>query len=255
MRRGKAVFQYALNIYLRHRILGLWILFAFVFLGVSFVLADLAVLERHRVLADLGLAGIQLFVLSVVIFFAVQLTGEDQSSGFLYLIFSRPIPPGIYLLAKFAGLLVAAFLVTLLLSLSLFVMLSFQQIAWQSLFTLAILGGFLKTVLAGSLALLFSLLFSSQAVAFLCTLLIYIAAHLSHSFQTFYAHRGSTLVHQIVNIFFFFLPQLDRYNFQDLLSVPHVSWLAQLWLVLGQTLVYAGFYLMLSALIFSQREL
>lgn len=251
----RAMLVYSFRFFFRHRVFYMWAIFSLLFLGVSFVLSDLAVMQRQRVLVDLGLAAIELFVLFVALFFAVQLVGEDRSSGFSYLIFSHPVSPAAFIIGKFLGLVVALFMGALVLAVSLFIMLSFLSIPWQALFFYALLGSFFKLVLVSGFAVMLSLLFSSQAVAFVTSLLLYVVGHLQTDLLRFYEQTEGTLLKKLVVAFFFLLPDLEKYNVKDLLSTSEIPVASILWFMAHHTAIFLSIYLLVSIWAFSRQEL
>lgn len=108
---------------LRDKILYNLVLFAGLLIGLSVLLADLTITEHHKVMADMGLAAINLTGVIIAIFVGISLVNKEIERRTIYTIMARPISRSIFIMGKYAGLaltlfvnvaiMLAVFLVTL----------------------------------------------------------------------------------------------------------------------------------------------
>jgi ABC-type transport system involved in multi-copper enzyme maturation permease subunit len=148
----------------RHRFFTLFAVFAFTAIYASLLAGVMAVDHEARVLADLGLALVELTALAYVLFQASTALLREAETKTIYLVFSRPVARGAYLGGKLAGvLLTAAFMLLVMgaMHLSLLLLRGFglpDGYAW------ALLGSFLKLAVIVSFAFFVSL-FSTSSVS------------------------------------------------------------------------------------------
>src|SRR3989337_312559 len=110
---------------LRDKILYNLVLFAGLLIGFSVLLADLSITEHHKIIADMGLAAINLIGVIIAIFIGISLVNKEIERRTIYTIMARPISRTFFILGKYFGLaltlfvnvsiMLAVFLATLLL--------------------------------------------------------------------------------------------------------------------------------------------
>ena len=75
---------------LRDKILYNLVLFAGLLIGLSVLLADLSITEHHKVIADMGLAAINLIGVIIAIFVGISLVNKEIDRRTIYTIMARP---------------------------------------------------------------------------------------------------------------------------------------------------------------------
>jgi Cu-processing system permease protein len=76
---------------LRDKILYNLVLFAGLLIGLSVLLADLSITEHHKVIADMGLAAINLIGVIIAMFVGISLVNKEIERRTIYTIMARPI--------------------------------------------------------------------------------------------------------------------------------------------------------------------
>lgn len=102
-----AIGAIALNAFresLRDKILYNLLLFAGLLIGLSVLLADLSITEHHKIIADMGLAAINLTGAIIAIFVGISLVNKEIERKTVYTIVSRPISRSFFILGKYTGL-------------------------------------------------------------------------------------------------------------------------------------------------------
>ena len=237
---------------LRERIFhGIFILFLFI-LFLNFLLSQMAYGEREKVLCDVGLAGIELTGIIILLYFLVNSFFREKETKMLevYLVrFSRVS----FIWGRFLGasLVAGVFLLLGLISLS---VLLFLNNAFYFSLILGVYFIFLKLLIILAFGLLFSTFISSQTLAYLLSLFVYIAGSSAHNALEIVSHRGSKISQILFKYFYYLLPNLDRLEIKLMLTygrLPPISYVLSATLY---TLTYICFLLIVSLLVFQKRQ-
>lgn len=94
---------------LRDKILYNLIVFAGLLIGLSVLLADLSITEHHKIIADMGLAAINLIGVIIAIFIGISLVNKEIERRTVYTIMARPISRTSFILGKYFGLALTLF--------------------------------------------------------------------------------------------------------------------------------------------------
>jgi ABC-type transport system involved in multi-copper enzyme maturation permease subunit len=89
---------------LRDKILYNLVLFALLLIGASVLLADLTIMEHHKMIADMGLAAINLVGVIIAVFVGIGLVSKEIERRTIYTIMARPIKRTQFILGKYLGL-------------------------------------------------------------------------------------------------------------------------------------------------------
>ena len=85
---------------LRDKILYNLVLFAGLLIGLSVLLADLSITEHHKVIADMGLAAINLIGVIIAIFIGISLVNKEIERRTIYTIMARPISRTVFIMGE-----------------------------------------------------------------------------------------------------------------------------------------------------------
>lgn len=238
---------------LRDKILYNLVLFAGLLIGLSVLLADLSITEHHKVIADMGLAAINLIGVIIAMFVGISLVNKEIERRTIYTIMARPISRTCFILGKYFGLaltllvnvaiMMAVFLVTLWL---------YHVPIGQSLFQAAQLI-FVEILVVTAIALFFST-FTSSTLSAIFTLGLYVIGHLTADLRSVVATSESGAVKAIVDAFYYLCPNLEMLNIkgQAAVGIPVAPEYVVLASVYG--LLYAGVLLTGACLVFQQRD-
>jgi Cu-processing system permease protein len=238
---------------LRDKILYNLVLFAGLLIGLSVLLADLTITEHHKIIADMGLAAINLIGVIIAIFVGISLVNKEIERRTIYTIMARPISRTYFILGKYCGLaltlivnvsiMLAVFLVTLLL--------------YHVPITLSLLQAvqliFVEILVITAIALFFST-FSSSTLSAILTLGIYVIGHLTADVRGMAAHSGSSAAKAVVDVFYYLFPNLEILNIKGQAAVGIQVTSQYLMLASFYGMAYAGVLLVGACAVFQRRD-
>jgi ABC-type transport system involved in multi-copper enzyme maturation permease subunit len=214
---------------LRDRILYLFLGFAVVLLASSKIFGMLTVGDQTKIIKDMGLAGIQFFLMLIAVMMSVLLISREIDSRTVYYILAKPVRRSHFLLGKYLGLL-ATVLVNLVL-----------MTAVLTLFVWLYGGGFdpflvLATGMIGvemTLLVAFATLFSvltRPILGSIFTLAVFVVGHVSGDLWLLTRHLPGSVGRTLVSVLYYVVPNLERFNFktevvhQLPIPIPAVVW-------------------------------
>jgi len=238
---------------LRDKILYNLVLFAGLLIGLSVLLADLSITEHHKVIADMGLAAINLIGVIIAIFVGISLVNKEIERRTIYTIMARPISRTVFIMGKYFGL-------ALTLSVNMAVMLAvFLLTLWlyhvpieSSLFQ-AVQLMFVEILVVTAIALFFST-FTSSTLSAIFTLGLYVIGHLTADLRTMVANGEGAVGKTVVDLLYYLCPNLEMLNIKGQAAVgvsvtPEYMMLASLY-----GLLYAGVLVTGACLVFQRRD-
>src|SRR5215216_1827898 len=89
---------------LRDKILYNLLFFAVFLIGISIVLADLSIMEHHRIVTDIGLASINVVGVIIAIFVGIGLVSKEIERRTAFVILAKPISRARFIVGKYLGL-------------------------------------------------------------------------------------------------------------------------------------------------------
>jgi len=238
---------------LRDKILYNLVLFAGLLIGLSVLLADLSITEHHKVIADMGLAAINLIGVIIAMFVGISLVNKEIERRTIYTIMARPISRTLFIMGKYFGL-------ALTLSVNMAVMLAvFLLTLWlyhvpieRSLFQ-AVQLMFVEILLVTAIALFFST-FTSSTLSAIFTLGLYVIGHLTADLRTMVANSEGGVGKIVVTLLYYLCPNLEMLNIKGqaaagVAAAPDYMLLASLY-----GLLYAGVLVTGACLVFQRRD-
>ncbi len=238
---------------LRDKILYNLVLFAGLLIGLSVLLADLSITEHHKVIADMGLAAINLIGVIIAIFVGISLVNKEIERRTIYTIMARPISRSFFIMGKYLGLALTLFVnLVIMMAVFLLTLWLYHVPVERSLFQ-AVELIFVEILVVTAIALFFST-FSSTTLSAIFTLGLYVIGHLTADLRSVVANSESEAVKTVVEILYYLCPNLEMLNIKGQAAVgiavaPEYLMVASLYGVL-----YAGLLLTGACLVFQQRD-
>lgn len=238
---------------LRDKILYNLVLFAGLLIGLSVLLADLSITEHHKVIADMGLAAINLIGVIIAIFVGISLVNKEIERRTIYTIMARPISRTFFIMGKYLGLTLTLF-VNLAIMLAVFLLtLWLNHVPVERSLFQAVELIFVEILVVTAIALFFST-FTSTTLSAIFTLGLYVIGHLTADLRSMVANSESGTVKAVVDVLYYLCPNLEMLNIKGqaavgLVVAPEYLMLASLYGVL-----YAGLLLTGACLVFQQRD-
>ena len=252
------IFAIALNTFresIRDRVYYSLLIFAVLMLGFSMVLGNLTLGDPVKIVKDFGLGAISLFGTLIAIFVGIGLVYKEMEKKTIYLILSKPVGRGQFLLGKYLGLSITLIIEVVVMSLGLFLLLVlvYEQPAPWSLFK-AILPIWFELQLMLAVALLFSA-WSSPFLSGLFTLSIFIIGHLTKDLLVLAGKSEDAAFQMLAKVLYYVFPNLENLNFKVQvvhgLPIPATDFI----LALSYAFFYTCAILTLAVVIFRSRDI
>jgi ABC-type transport system involved in multi-copper enzyme maturation permease subunit len=238
---------------LRDKILYHLVLFAGLLIGLSVLLADLSITEHHKVIADMGLAAINLIGVIIAIFVGISLVNKEIERRTIYTIMARPISRTFFIMGKYLGLALTLFVnLAIMMAVFLLTLWLYHVPVERSLFQ-AVELIFVEILVVTAIALFFST-FTSTTLSAIFTLGLYVIGHLTADLRSMVANTESGTMKAVVDLLYYLCPNLEMLNIKGQAAVGIV--VAQEYLMLASLygLLYAGLLLAGACLVFQQRD-
>ena len=237
----------------RNKILYVILAFALVVIGLTWFLADLSMGELSRIVADVGLASIHLFGVTIAVFLGITLVSQEMERKTIYLVLSKPVPRWEFVLGKAAGLCSTILLTTSVMALTLFAVYAAYSGKAEPGILVASAGVYLELVLLVCLATLFST-FTTPTLSAMFTLSLFLIGHLSQSLSVLGGQAKSAGARTAASFLFYILPNLEIFNWKNGVVHGEVRSPAILFPAAGYLVCYGAAVLLLACLLFSRKD-
>lgn len=198
----------------RSRFFTLSAVFAFTAVYASVLAGVMAVDQEARLLADFGLALIELTALAYALFEASSALPREAETKTIYLVFSRPVPRWAYLAGKLGGaLLTAALMLAMMASIHVSVLL-FRGFDVPPAYAWALFGTFLKLAVIVSFAFFVSLFSTSPVSTLVISGIMWTLGHFAAEAR-FLAERAEGLKGSLLGAALWLVPNLQLFNVRD----------------------------------------
>ena len=216
----KTVAQYTFYEMYKSRILLNVILLSVGIVFLSLIVSEISYGSQEKVLLDISLALISLSVNIVAVLFGAGLVSDEIDSRTIYMILSRPISRGSYLIGRIIGVSLMLLLNVVLLfivSVGIYLILDGQ---FDKLIVYSIFFSFLEGVILLNLVVLFSL-FTNKVISILNVIVIYVSGHVMFELLKIKTVQLNEALSQFLKAVNFFLPNLSSLNIRDFILYKH----------------------------------
>ena len=210
--RAVAYNSFAENV--RNRFFTLFAVFAFTAVYASVLAGVMAVDQEARVLADFGLALIELTALAYSIFGASSALLKEAETKTIYLVFSRPVPRWAYLAGKLSGTLLTAGLMLLIMGAMHLSLLALRGFGLPAFYAWALAGTFLKLSIIVSFAFFVSLFSTSAVSTLVISSIMWTLGHFA-SEARFMVERLPGIKGIAAGALLWLIPNLQLFNARD----------------------------------------
>lgn len=257
MRRVGAI---ALNTFreaVRDRVLYNLIVFALLLIGTAILFGEISIGVQKLVLINLGLTAITFFGLAIAIFIGIGLVYKEMDKRTLYALLAKPVRRYEFILGKFAGLGLTLLVNTLLMGVGFFLALYYVKGGLEAADTellWAIYFVFFQLLLATALALFFSC-FSSPVLSAAFTFALFIIGNFAADMKELSELLKTPWLENITIAAYYCAPNFSNFNVATSVAHGHpVPW-TLVWTNTAYGIVYIGLVLLLSILVFQNRNL
>jgi Cu-processing system permease protein len=237
----------------RNKILYVILAFALLVIGLTWFLADLSMGELSRIIADVGLASIHLFGVTIAVFLGITLVSQEVDRKTIYLILSKPVPRWEFVVGKAMGLSSTLLLTTTLTAFTLFAVHAVYGGKAEPGILLASAGIYLELVLLVCIATFFST-FTTATLSAMFTLALFLIGHLSGHLLQYGGRSKDAAVRAASAGLFYLLPNLEIFNLKNEVVHGQARSLEALAGMAGYFACYGGAVLLLACLIFARKD-
>jgi ABC-type transport system involved in multi-copper enzyme maturation permease subunit len=238
---------------IRDKVLYSLLFFAVLMVGISYILDQLTIGEKTKIIKDFGLASISIFGVMIAIFVGIGLVYKEIERKTIYNILSKPIHRYQFIIGKYLGLIMTLLIEVVVMSVVLFTMLYFYEGKIDFALFHAIAMIFIELMIVTAFALLFSS-FSTPILSGLFTLSFYIIGHLTADLLELGRRSHSQSLKYFTEILYYILPNLEYFNIKGEV-VYHLS-LEEGYLFFASVygILYILIILLISMVIFQKRD-
>lgn len=238
---------------LRDKILYNLLIFAALLMGASILLGALTIDEQDKIIADMGLASINLIGVIIAIFVGIGLVSKEIERRTIYTILAKPISRSQFIFGKYLGLAITL-AVNLVIMFAVFAFtLWMTQVTITVVLVQAVALMMVEFLVVTATALFFST-FSTPTLSAALTLGLYLIGHLTSDLKALAEKSSSEVTQGVMTALYYFCPNLELLNIkgQAVSGVP-LDWSYQLSATL-YGLLYASLLLAGAATIFQKRD-
>ncbi|MGO9830755.1 MAG: ABC transporter permease [Myxococcaceae bacterium] len=237
----------------RNRVTLVLAFFAGLLLLSSSLITDITIATFDRVLIDIGLGGMSLILVLLAIFLSTGLLSREIERRTIFMVVSKPVSRGLFLVARLAGNMLT--LTALQLLMGALLLLEFwvlkTPVTWPTVLAIAML--WFELLLLSALGFLMSS-FAGQMTSVFVTVSAFFIGHLSGDIYTL-ARRSKNVGLQLLGkAVYYVLPNLERLNLRAQASYGVVTPM-KVWAASGvYALAYAGVLVWLAVVLFRRRD-
>jgi ABC-type transport system involved in multi-copper enzyme maturation permease subunit len=237
----------------RNRVTLVVAAFALALLVTGMLLTSSTVAALERVLTDVGLGSMSLSLTLLAVFLSSGLLSREIERRTIFLVVSKPVSRGQFLLARQAGNMIT--LTALLAAMALLFwgeQLVYGFHATQPM-AAAVAGLWLELFVLSSLGLLLSS-FAGQITSGVVALAVYFAGHLSADLYRLASRADGAGVQVLGKAAYYLLPNLEKLNFRGQATYGIPVEAGALWGAAGYALGYSAVLLGLGVIVFTRRD-
>ncbi|WNG63039.1 ABC transporter permease subunit [Archangium gephyra] len=237
----------------RNRVTLLVAIFALAMLMSTTLVLEITVGTFDRVITDVGLGAMSLMLVLLAIFLSSGLISREIERRTIFLMVSKPLSRGAFLVGRLAGNMLTVTVLQLLMAALFFAMMFFYQspispahlaavgMLWFELWVLSAVGFLMSS-------------FSSQMVSAFVTVSVYFAGHLSSDIYSLASKSQSGAIQALGKAVYYVLPDLSRFNYR-----PHATYYApitssELLSAATYGMAFTGVLVALAVVLFNRRD-
>lgn len=236
----------------RDKLLYNLVAFGLLLIGSTILLSRLTVGDVHRLVLDVGLAGINLFGVVMAIFVGVGLVNREIDRKTIYVVLSKTTPRWQFLLGKYLGLASTVVGNVAVMAVGLALVLWVMEIPLRIELAGALVAICWELWVLIAVALLCST-FTTTTLSAICTLAMYVIGHSIGQLTTLSA-KLDTVGRVALTAVAYVLPDLERFNLKGLVIEPHSLGSGDFVWIMAYGFTYVAFLLTLATLVFQRRD-
>ena len=236
----------------RNRVTVVVVAFAIALLLFAALLTNFALSTFDRVLTDLGLGAMSIMLVLLAIYLSSGMLPREIERRTLFLIVSKPISRGTFLLGRFAGNLLTLLVLQTLMAVVFLVSVKIWGTHVTEAQVVAIAMLYFELLMLSAIGVLMSS-FTGQLVAGTVTVAMYFAGHLSRDIYEMGQKAGGGLK-WIAESVYYALPNLERVNFRPQATYEVSTAFHDLLGPAAYAIGYSGILLAVAVILFNRRD-
>lgn len=247
---AKNTFKLEIRDKILYAVLGFGILYAAVMLFMSQL-----VLQELPMVKSFGLLGIYFFTAVIALFLGTTSFYKDVDQKIVYFILAKPVSRAQFIIGKFLGLCFVVLFASAILAVAYLGVVMQASGGFDAMGLLAIAMQFLEMALFLAFAI-FVTTFSSSLLSIVYTSAVFFAGHIVSSLLADAQAMGiGGIKLLIVKIFYYVLPNLEKFNIRDIAIHPVAMPFSSFLLAFCYAIAYIVFLLFAAIWIFEKKEL
>ncbi len=238
----------------RNKILYTILVFALFMIMASIAMGAISVGQPDQIIMDFGIASISVFSILISVFLGIGLVSKEIEKKTVYTIVTKPISRFQFLLGKAMGLFLTVFVIIAVMTLELYAVVYFSTGKCPSSLIVAPLSSLFESLIIISFALMFSS-FTTQILASIFTISIYVVGQLSWGLKLLQQRVPSEPFIYLIKGVYFVLPQLHRFNFRSQIVYSLEIDSGYVILVVLYSMLYSCSLILLASIIFERKDL
>lgn len=219
----------------------------------SSLITEITVVTFDRVLIDIGLGGMSLILVLLAIFLSTGLLSREIERRTIFMIVSKPVSRGLFLVARLAGNMLT--LTALLLLMSVLLALEFYvlktAVTWPTILAMGML--WFELLVLSAIGFLMSSFAGPMTSAFV-TVSMFFIGHLSGDIYALARRSKNEALQVLGKVLYYALPNLERLNLRAQASYGVVV-PAKVWVVSCiYAVAYASVLIWLAVMLFRRRD-
>jgi len=239
---------------IRNRILYSILFFAILMVVVSAAFGAASIGDQLKYMKDFSLFSVSLFGVVIAIVLGVNLLHQELTKKTIVNILSKPVARWQFLVGKFAGLSATLALVVGGMSAGVVGAFALYSGGLDWGLVVACVAALLETMVVVAVALFFSSLVVTPALAGMFTAATFVAGRSASYLTYFFGDDQPASLRAMAHSLYWTLPRLDRFAIADRAVYGDLPASGDLIALIGYALAYSALLLMLSVLLFSRRE-
>lgn len=200
--------------WLRLKFFQIVLFLSFAFVCFSQLLGSLSFTEQQRLVVDFGLAGIEIALIFIACFFSTHSLAKEIERKTILVLLARPIPRWKILMGYFGSLALLNLLAAIVLSMTLYFFITTPSFMFSLNFVVSIFFIYLKSLVIGSIGLLFSVI-ARPMFAFVLSITVWLMSYSVVELQ-FFMEKAQIVNHkEIFSVLSLIFPQFYKFNWKS----------------------------------------
>ena len=252
----KRMWAVAYNTFLEtYRSQTMWVIFVYlvVMVAASQLFSYVTIVERSRIIIDIGLASLELFCVFISLFVGINLVAQEMNNKTIYTLLSKPLRRSEFILGKYMGLSLISMVTNSIMFLLLAGYLTVWGIPLNSLYIVCNVHLLLELFVLNAVILALSSL-SSPILTGLLSLGAYLIGQTANSVKEIMSVSKHAAVVFIADVIYAIVPNMTYFNSKNAVVHGHAFQAFDIWLPFAFAALYIAFFLFIAVMAFAKKH-